>query len=132
MPVLKNRLIIDLADFHGFEDAAHVAQQVQGHLAGFFAPSNSYVIDLNSPPADYAGLETVMAGVRENSLVLDVSPDLVLRPKQVAFADTDDVARYQQLRTPPSVNCGCISPRCYDGKGMDKLRLDEKKCKYEY
>jgi hypothetical protein len=102
--VLKHRLIVDLQDFRGVHDAARIAERINGKLAGFFAPSNSYVIDLKEPPADYGGLQAVMNRVQADPIVVEASPDMVLDLKQVIFADTDNVDRYRQMRNPPDAN----------------------------
>lgn len=104
LSVVRNRLIVGLRDFRGFEDAAQIARGVNGRLAGFFGPSNSYVIDLKDAPIDYAAMARAMELVRADGRVAEVCPDLVLGPKQVTFSNTDVVDRYRQMRAPPDPN----------------------------
>lgn len=94
LKVLKSRLVVDLRDFRGFEDAVRIANQIGGELAGFVGPSNSYVIDLTQPPANLDGLNTIMDRVRQDPVVADVWHDMVLELGGVKFADSDVVRRY--------------------------------------
>ncbi len=91
----RSRLIVDLEDFLGFPDAVRIAARIGGRVAGFIAPSNSYVIALDPPPADLDELERIMDRIQSDGAVVEVGPDIAVQTRQVAFADSDVVRRYR-------------------------------------
>ncbi len=96
--LVKNRLILELHDFLGFEDALEIGWKFGGRLFGFSGPSNSYFFELADAPKDHAALHELLDAVAQDKRIREVSPDMALELKQVRFAPADNVnSRYREV-----------------------------------
>ena len=92
-----NRIIVDLVDFLSFDVAVEIASPINAEIVGYLPATNSYILQLQSPPASLAALESIMAQLQTDSRVVDVYEDFALENTQTTqFADVDWVDRYRQ------------------------------------
>lgn len=94
IPVVKGRLVVDLADYYGFEAALEIAERHGLSLAGYLPVTNSFVLDAPTP-LEREALHSMGSQLLRDRRVREYWFDIGLGLKQVAFADADVVDRYK-------------------------------------
>lgn len=93
---IRHRIIIDLRDFLSFETALEIADQYKADLVGYFPITNSYVLDLRTPPANLKELDKMIALMEKDPRVVEAWKDMALKSKQLdIYANVDMVNRYR-------------------------------------
>lgn len=94
IPVVKGRLVVDLADYYGLDAAIEIADRHGLSLAGYLPVTNSFVFDAPTP-LERDALYSLGSRLLRDRRVREFWLDIGLGLKQVTFVDADVVDRYR-------------------------------------